>query len=582
MRDLNLRPEYSTSHALVIGIDNYQKFAPLQNAANDATALADLLEHRFDFPKDNITLLINEVATRARVLSAYFAYERKTDADSRLIVFFAGHGHTRTGKIREVGFLIPQDGSPDDLSTLIRWEELTGSVDLIPAKHVLFIMDACYGGLVFNRAVAAGSVRFLKDMMLRPVRQALTAGKEDEPVADAGGPRPQHSIFTGHLLNGLTGEANAPEGHLTASGLMSYVHKQVANDIHSEQTPHYGFLSGDGDFIFAAPDLAKIATSETGELDKLITVASLEIPESAENPEDPFATAKRYLSDSTHAIPLHDLVMHHVRKVIIETPKERFPVQGVQFSVEEFTRRLHFCEATTQDLRRILACISYWGGETVRSIITKALARVTDHLEAESGLTIWNSLRWYPTLLLCYSSGIAALANANYRNLAALFMTPITSPRNAFEHVQLAPAIGDEIVALERSNAFTMLPGHERYRVPRSEYLYKFLQPELDDDLFLGKGYEVLFDRFEVFLALANATIRKKNEDHIWGPVGRFGWKSSGSSSGENPLRDVIKEANDQGPDWPAFSAGIFGRDHALFLAAADEFRQKVVGLGWW
>ncbi len=119
-------------------------------------------------------------------------YTHSADADSRLLVFFAGHGFTKAGSGREAGFLIPHDGNTDDLSTLIRWEDFTLNADLIPSKHILFIMDACYGGLVFNRAVAAGSLRFLKDMMIRPVRQALTAGKQDEPVADGGGPRAGH------------------------------------------------------------------------------------------------------------------------------------------------------------------------------------------------------------------------------------------------------------------------------------------------------------------------------------------------------------------------------------------------------
>ena len=74
MRDLNLKPEYSSSHALVMGIDSYQHLSPLHHASNDAKAIATLLEQRFAFPKDNVTLLLNEEATRARVLSAYFAF----------------------------------------------------------------------------------------------------------------------------------------------------------------------------------------------------------------------------------------------------------------------------------------------------------------------------------------------------------------------------------------------------------------------------------------------------------------------------------------------------------------------------
>ena len=97
--------------------------------------------------------------------------------------------------------MLPADGATDDLSTLIRWDELTRNADLIPAKHMLFIMDACYGGLAVTRYVQPGSMRFLKDMLTRYSRQVLAAGKANQVVADSDGPREGHSIFTGHLLD---------------------------------------------------------------------------------------------------------------------------------------------------------------------------------------------------------------------------------------------------------------------------------------------------------------------------------------------------------------------------------------------
>jgi hypothetical protein len=575
MRDLKLKHRYSSSHALVIGINQYLHMPPLAYAAKDAVAFARVLEDSFSVPKGNVTLYIDKDATRAAILSAYMAYSRTTDQDSRLIIFFAGHGSTTTGSEGEVGFLIPQEGKTSDLSTLIRWQEFTVNADLIPAKHILFIMDACYGGLVFNRAVAAGGVRFLKDMMLRRARQALTAGKGDEIVADGNGPHPEHSIFTGHLLIGLAGEARAPEGHLTATGLMSYVCKQVSNDIRSKQTPHYGRLSGDGDFIFSAPALETIPPTDTGEIDELITVPSIGIPEEMAEATDPFATAKRYLSDPAETIALHDFVMRYVRKLVAETPNERLPVT-MQFEVEEFKKRLVLCDEATQDLRRILGCASFWGGEGARSIIRKAFSRMTDHLSCESGLTIWNSLRWYPTILLSYASGIAGIANKNYSNLSAVFMAPIPSLRNTEEQVPLFLGIGTALVDIVRSGAFKHLPGHERYHVAHCEYVFKLLQPELDDDLFLGKEYESLFDRFEVFLALANATRRKKL-GHLWGPIGRFGWKINGS----NPLGTVMGEAKEQGDNWAPFRAGLFGSDYDYFISAAEEYVARVANHGW-
>ena len=102
-------------------------------------------------------------------------------------------------------------------------------------------------------------MRFLRDMLQRFSRQVLTAGKADETVADANGPRPGHSIFTGHLLDALEGGA-ASEGMITASGVMAYVYQKVSRDQYSRQTPHYGFFDGDGDFVFASDALKEVVT----------------------------------------------------------------------------------------------------------------------------------------------------------------------------------------------------------------------------------------------------------------------------------------------------------------------------------
>jgi uncharacterized caspase-like protein len=101
------------------------------------------------------------------------------ELDDRIFVFFAGHGITRAGYKGEVGYLVPYDANPKDYSTLIRWDDLTRNADLIRAKHMLFIMDACYGGLALVRTLQPGSTRFLKDMLLRYSRQVFgrTIGK---------------------------------------------------------------------------------------------------------------------------------------------------------------------------------------------------------------------------------------------------------------------------------------------------------------------------------------------------------------------------------------------------------------------
>lgn len=242
---------YAKSYALLIGIDNYQHTSPLSYAVSDAIAVAAILTQQLGFSEDNITVLTNEKATRSTILRAYLSLARHgTENDDRVVIFFAGHGHTVTSMRGEVGFLVPYDGEPVDLSTLIRWDELTKGADLIRAKHILFIMDACYGGLAVTRSFSPGAMRFLRDMMQRVSRQVLTAGKADEVVSDYGGPLPDHSVFTGHLLEALSGKARDNDGNLTANGVIAYVYQAVGADASSQQTPHYGYLHGDGDLIF--------------------------------------------------------------------------------------------------------------------------------------------------------------------------------------------------------------------------------------------------------------------------------------------------------------------------------------------
>ena len=134
--------------------------------------MAETLHNTFKFPKDNIHLCLDGAATRTKILEAYLAFARNgTAPDDRLVVFFAGHGHTERASRGPVGFLVPCDGDVHNLASLIRWDELTRNADLIEAKHILFVMEACYGGLALMRGIAPGSKRFLKDMLIRRSRQ---------------------------------------------------------------------------------------------------------------------------------------------------------------------------------------------------------------------------------------------------------------------------------------------------------------------------------------------------------------------------------------------------------------------------
>jgi hypothetical protein len=131
---------YRDSHALIVGIDRYQRASPLSFAVNDARGISLILEREFSFRTEKITLLTDDAATRSAIMSAYMRLtDRNTvGPDDRLLVFFAGHGHTASGRRGETGFLVPVDGDITDLASLIRWEELTHCEDLLRQSTSFF------------------------------------------------------------------------------------------------------------------------------------------------------------------------------------------------------------------------------------------------------------------------------------------------------------------------------------------------------------------------------------------------------------------------------------------------------------
>lgn len=581
MDKVDYLPKYENSRALVIGINKYL-YAPLLGyACNDAEAIASLLKGKYAFPEQNVRLLLDKEATKDAVLNAYLDFASEdvgVDSNDRIFFFFAGHGHTVEGKRGETGYLVPVDGKVGKPASLLRWDEFIRNADLIPAKHMFFVMDACYGGLVINRGLKPGSMRFLKDMLKRYSRQALTAGKADEVVADAGGPLKGHSVFTGHLIQALEGAAASEEGIITANGVMAYVYERVGKDYQSFQTPHFGFLDGDGDFIFEAPQLNNLVDEEGTITDIMVEVSVPPVVNVSSNGnENSVDVVKGYIADPFSRVKLHDFVIERTRRALGQLTTDKFPLSGVEANKESFSDRLKDYEQSIAEMQSIITVLSYWGDSEHKSLIERVVARLAEPNGLASGITLWVALRWYPIMLMVYSGGIAAIAADRYVNLVPLLKTKVGSSNSREESTPLLLSLGSALAQLH--DAYKLLPEHERLYTPRSEYLFKLLQPRLEDLLFLGRDYEDLFDRFEVLLALIHASEREGY--NVWGPVGRFGWKQA--ARGENsPLNQVYRDAKALGDEWPPLKAGFFGGKFSQFEETWQKYTEIINGLGWY
>lgn len=146
-----LKDSYDEHFALIIGINKYENLPVLEYAVNDAKAVRDILIEKFNYKEENIKLLVDEQATNKNIMDEYYNLINNTAINDSVLVF-AGHGSTYPSIDKDKGFLVPCDGTEIKMNTLISWDRLINDSELIRAKHIFFIMDACYSGLALLRS----------------------------------------------------------------------------------------------------------------------------------------------------------------------------------------------------------------------------------------------------------------------------------------------------------------------------------------------------------------------------------------------------------------------------------------------
>jgi len=265
---------YDYTAALIIGIDRYENLGAseqLTYAVKDARGVEKVLRDGFQF--EEIITLYNGQATRDKIMQALYGF-RSLTPDGGVFVYFAGHGITIPGTLggKDLGYLVPYDGSLN-ASTMyknISMQQVKSDICVsITAKHVFFVFDACFAGLMLDtRATLSKPSRdfsYLKAITDEQVRQVLTAGSKGETVLD-GGPG-GHSVFTGRLIQALENT----EDYITARELGQYLKKRVYGDAAARghtQRPLDGEIYGTGDFVFV-PDLKKKGREISAEVDAL-------------------------------------------------------------------------------------------------------------------------------------------------------------------------------------------------------------------------------------------------------------------------------------------------------------------------
>ncbi len=248
---------YGSSHALVIGIDRYDKGWPkLSNAVKDARVVARELR------KKGFQVILKTDLTGDQLdktLKQFFAV-KGSDPDARLLLWYAGHGHTVDGE----GFLVPADAPPATdptfLVTSLHMRDFGGLMRLAKSKHVLSVFDSCFSGTIFQARSGAAPAAITRKTT-KPVRQFLTSGDAGQQVRDDGSFR---ELFVRAIRGDERADVNA-DGYLTGEELGLFLSQRVTALTSAAQTPKHGKLHDvkfdQGDFVFVLPGGSGTAAS---------------------------------------------------------------------------------------------------------------------------------------------------------------------------------------------------------------------------------------------------------------------------------------------------------------------------------
>lgn len=271
------------------------------------------------------------------------------------------------------------------------------------------------------------------------------------------------------------------------------------------------------------------------------------------------ATAKRYLPRPEEQVRLHDLLLAEV--VASRSVTEALGMGGT-LTTADARGRLEALEAGVGNVLAICAVLGYHGQETHGKLVGLAIERLA-RWPVAGGISFYVDGRKYPATLALYVAGTAACAAGNYASLAAFLRTPTEFGNDhASAATELAAASLDHDVMNGVRKAATGKTLN--FHTPASDHVAEVTSAALHTLMLDQRSFELAFDRFEYFVALAFAMDSKRN----FVPIGEFGWRGNVALMGGGVPATIATEIATQGTSWPPVKAGVFLADE---VAPAQE-----------
>lgn len=237
-----VKDNYQAPANLYVVSIGVSKFANPDYNLNFAEADANSISALFKGQKGKLyknvktITLLNEKATRAKILSTFAQLEKYTTVNDMVIIFMASHGMNIDNQF----YFVPHDGDAKKARiTCVDWRDFSDVVGNMPAKVVLFI-DTCHSGqlgttMPQKQQDNTEAVREMSSKEYGVVVMAAATGYEYSLEHPDWG----HGAFTLSLIEGL-GEGKAdikPDGIVHLRELDYYLAERVRELTGDRQHP---------------------------------------------------------------------------------------------------------------------------------------------------------------------------------------------------------------------------------------------------------------------------------------------------------------------------------------------------------
>ncbi|GIL15482.1 MAG: hypothetical protein BroJett039_06550 [Chloroflexota bacterium] len=224
--------KFRNGNALLIGVG-----ADLPITIKDATAIYELLVDplRCAYDPKQVELLIGEKSTRTGILGAFdrLTQQVNTNSHSTTIVYFSGHGGRFIGaEDTKNYFLVPFGFDRARLEeTTISGAEFTSKIEMLKGQKLVVILDCCHAGGM--PMLKTSDTVFAKEPIPPELLDTLGSGTGTVVIASSHENEysymgKEHSIFTGCLLDALSGKASFfQDGYVRILDILVYLFREV-------------------------------------------------------------------------------------------------------------------------------------------------------------------------------------------------------------------------------------------------------------------------------------------------------------------------------------------------------------------